>query len=398
MGFGICWPEGIRGQLVWFLQPNGCVRPESGRVFGLDLMRAGAIALVLLSHTALWYGFQPLVFQLGLLAGYFGVELFFVLSGFLIGGILIRSLAEPTSHPSLLAFWRRRWWRTLPNYFLFLVVNLGLHAWLYGKAPLSARYLVFCQNLTGPPPPFFTESWSLAVEEWFYLLVPILFFASFKMFRRRFASASLWLICMVIVAVTAARFAYVYAAHPVWLKGVRIVVAYRLDACMFGVLAAWVKHFRPNVWASGCGWNALLGLTVLVFNASLPYSLAADSYMLHTIGFSITSLGAALLLPYLDGWRTAGGWGKPVVRLSLWSYSLYLVNMPIFAVLFERCFHRRPFFGTTAFICLSLLFAAGIYRFYEKPIIAFRDNGGVWRRLLSFFEPTTTRAPETLPA
>ena len=96
------------------------MKPETERVFGLDVMRASAILLVLLGHATVWFASFVPVFNIGCLGGYFGVELFFVLSGFLIGSILLRWLIDPGSTTTLFDFWRRRWLRTLPNYVLFL--------------------------------------------------------------------------------------------------------------------------------------------------------------------------------------------------------------------------------------------------------------------------------------
>ncbi|RYE13802.1 MAG: hypothetical protein EOP34_08005 [Rickettsiales bacterium] len=82
------------------------------RSFGLDLARAIAIGLVLMSH----FGHNALD-----ALGFWGVELFFALSGFLIGQILWRNFSQTDnwSGKQILNFWQRRWWRTLPNYYLF---------------------------------------------------------------------------------------------------------------------------------------------------------------------------------------------------------------------------------------------------------------------------------------
>src|SRR5688572_4697894 len=89
------------------------------RKIGLDLPRALAITLVLVSH---------FVKRCEIL-GFYGVELFFALSGFLIGGILYRDLAASPgwTFPRVKHFWFRRWWRTLPNYYLFLIIALIFH-------------------------------------------------------------------------------------------------------------------------------------------------------------------------------------------------------------------------------------------------------------------------------
>jgi len=89
------------------------------RIIGLDSLRAIAILLVLMAH---------FVNKLDFL-GLYGVELFFSLSGFLIGGILYRSMASEHcwSFKHVKSFWVRRWWRTLPNYYLFLLVSIPFH-------------------------------------------------------------------------------------------------------------------------------------------------------------------------------------------------------------------------------------------------------------------------------
>ncbi len=337
-------------------------------------MRAGAIALVLFSHTAIWLRGSAVCIRAGVIGAYLGVELFFVLSGFLIGGILLRALAPETPKITLLSFWHRRWVRTLPNYFLFLLLNVALSFWLTGAWPSIFRYLFFCQNLFAPTPEFFSESWSLAVEEWFYIFLPLLFFGARKFMPRRFARATLFMILGVMVAITLVRTAYVMASHPAWLRGVRVIVFYRLDACMFGVLAAWMKFFRPNVWSQRPSITCLLGLALLAFICSLPFSLPADSLVLHTIGFPGTSLGAALLLPALDRWSVMPRWGLPVVKLSLWSYSLYLINMSIFAIV-GRVFPTAGALTSAAlFVSSSLALAALNYRLFEKPITDLRDR------------------------
>lgn len=106
------------------------MRLDPGRVFGLDLMRATAILLVLVCHGAFeLFPVRP-IFAISLYAyGYFGVDLFFALSGFLIGGMLFRALASKREHRPLRNFWIRRVFRTMPNYYYcqagFIATSLG---------------------------------------------------------------------------------------------------------------------------------------------------------------------------------------------------------------------------------------------------------------------------------
>ena len=108
----------ISGCFQW---RNSCgvegVKPAAERVFGLDVMRATAITLVLVSHGGIWFAKQRLVFGIACVSGYLGVELFFVLSGFLIGSILFSWLTNPDSSTTLVSFWRRRWLRYFAKLF-----------------------------------------------------------------------------------------------------------------------------------------------------------------------------------------------------------------------------------------------------------------------------------------
>ena len=153
-----------------------------------------------------------------------------------------------------------------------------------------------------------------------------------------------------------------------------MIVAYRLDACMFGVLAAWLKHFHPESWQRRPHFVFAAGLFILGIVVSLPFVLPGESLFPHTIGFTLTSFGALLLLPLLDRWTSAHGIGATaVVKMSIWSYSLYLVNLPVHTLI-QHSFPRvSPFLLAPMFLFFSIAIAALIYRFYEKPIMMLRQ-------------------------
>jgi peptidoglycan/LPS O-acetylase OafA/YrhL len=136
-------------------------------------LRACAIALVLMSH---YNGFVARGSIFGFIgeAGWAGVDLFFVLSGYLIGNQLLAPAArgEPLS---LKTFFARRLLRTLPNYYVVLAVYLLLpHSAIAGKSMAPVwRYLSFTQNFGLHYGETFTHSWSLCIEEQFYLLLPL---------------------------------------------------------------------------------------------------------------------------------------------------------------------------------------------------------------------------------
>ena len=106
-----------------------------------------AVAMVLFTHAS--FLFVPVVHDLSVfdpwwLPGQLGVELFFVLSGFLIGGILATEAER--GDLDVRQFWIRRWLRTLPNYYLFLVLNLVLERYATGAWPHAWSYVLFWQN------------------------------------------------------------------------------------------------------------------------------------------------------------------------------------------------------------------------------------------------------------
>lgn len=156
------------------------------RIFGLDILRASAIMFVVIEHGA--FLLTPKLSKLnGTIFGYEGVSIFFVLSGFLIGGILIKTLEKREGGKNvLLNFWIRRWFRTIPLYFLVLTILLILN-WIFREGfgfskTFPLNFYTFTQNLFYWHPKFFPEAWSLSIEEWFYLLIPLvlLFFIFLK--------------------------------------------------------------------------------------------------------------------------------------------------------------------------------------------------------------------------
>lgn len=357
-------------------------KPTS-RVFGLDVMRTLAIGLVVVSHALLFFpkareGFFREVQGIGLLFGYLGVELFFVLSGFLIGGILLSDFTQKPSLAGLRHFWLRRWFRTLPNYFLFLGVNVTLALWLGRTIPSLGPYFVFLQNFTSPPPPFFVESWSLTVEEWFYLLIPAAVFVAVRFLPVSLRGAVLAVAVIALVGVTLAREWYVAAERRDWLLGVRVVAAFRLDACMFGVVGAWILRFYPEVWARLRQPGLLLGLGLWLAIVWNIFDRGGGFFDVKTTGFTLTSLGALCFLPMLEKWKESQGMlAGATTRISLWSYSLYLVNLPVHTV----CHHflapksiESAILAALIFVATSVAMAALVYRFFERPMLGLRER------------------------
>jgi peptidoglycan/LPS O-acetylase OafA/YrhL len=132
----------------------------------LDQLRSCAVLLVV-AHHVVQMSPNPLP-RINAIAlyGRYGVDLFFILSGWLIGGLYWQEL-KTFGHVDTLRFWLRRWMRTLPPYFVALVFS-WLAIYLAREEYFDSGYLVFIQNYYGRIP-FFLVSWSLCIEEHFYL-------------------------------------------------------------------------------------------------------------------------------------------------------------------------------------------------------------------------------------
>lgn len=354
------------------------------RIFGLDLLRALAAVIVVYSHAddlldAHWPR-DPGASALD------GVDLFFVLSGFLIGGMLIRS-GEATGIPlwrRILDFWQRRWLRTLPNYYLFLIINLAL---LYlGWAPGSLHvnvlaYFVFLQNLIVPLDLFFWESWSLAVEEWFYLLFPLLLAAlAWQRWPKwTFLAATVLMISVPI----ALRYPAVESIDTPFMLGllVRRVVVLRLDAIGYGVLMAWLFHYLPQILVR---WRLLFFMIGLV-----TWSIAAWQYNKNELTYQGTTFlvlscaSMACLLPAMAGWQSGGRWMAVVGFMSRISFALYLVHMPVRALYLELMPGRSVELSLLLYAgywILCIVLSALVYRYWELPFMALRE--GLSRKIL----------------
>jgi len=351
------------------------------RTYGLDVLRAVAVSAVLISHGRFWLrSLGPATERLRVF-GYFGVELFFVLSGFLIGGILIRHLRKDVSLQGLWVFWIRRWFRTLPNYYLFLLINIVIMATIESSfAWPPSKFLLFLQNFAWANPHFFGEAWSLAVEEWFYLSFPLLLWI---LSRRLKLVNAVWIACGTIAFVSTAGRIFEVVHHDTHFNTIRKIVVFRLDSLMFGVAAACIKVYYDQLWASLVRHARPLGLALVAGTFGLYIVFERfwldTSLFGRTLYFSCVSLGVALLLPWFDSWRRSDSVLVPFVeRTSLWSYSMYLSNLPLVTLLQEIDFlapgaSSWPL-GLAVYLVLTFAISAFIYNVFEIRMTAMRNR------------------------
>ena len=355
--------------------------PDSSheRIFGLDVMRAAAITLVVLAHSSSLLsstnGTSPWFPRID------GVDLFFVLSGFLVGGMLLRDplRGTPGRLRHLLDFWQRRWLRTLPNYFVFLAINILLVRWAVAPGLISQTtlaYAVFMQNFHVPLDLFFWESWSLAVEEWFYLLFPLLLAGLVALARlpaRRAYLVTALVFCTLPIVTRMEALHQVASAAEVDLF-VRKLVITRLDAIGMGALAAWVMVAFPRFWQRSRWPLCMLGLVSLcVVSNHRPDPSAVVSTALY---FTLVPVTIACLLPLLSNWRSVYRAGRPFVFVSKSAYALYLVHMPML-YLFQYGAAGLPAPSVLLAFCYwlaCLLVSFVVLHTIELPFMRMRDR------------------------
>ena len=354
------------------------------RVYGLDVIRALAIICVVASHcTFILPEFNAQITNAIRLLGATGVDIFFVLSGYLIGGIILKYLQNgKTTRKDLFHFWKRRWLRTLPNYFVILFINIllifilnGLLKWEYWT------YFLFIQNLFNPHPDFFTEAWSLSIEEYAYLILPAIIYAVInRLNKHNVAKMFFWTTSIVILLLFLFKIHF-YSNTEVnsykdWSAGFRKVVIYRLDAIYYGFILVYLynKYYQmrnyKNMWClAGFVLFVLLHALILYYEI-LPQN---NLFFYSVFYLPLISLSIALTFPWFINLRPWKLLSNMVTYVSKRSYAIYLVNYSIVLLTFQH------YFGPSVWLmALFLLFTVALsellYRFIEQPFMTYRDD------------------------
>ena len=367
------------------------------RAVGPDLMRACAILLVMLQHlpkaaAAAWIILiKPY--------GWLGVDVFFVLSGYLIGGQLLRPIKRGET-PSLGRFWASRAFRILPAYLLILAFYMAMPGFTDGEGiqPLW-RFLTFTMNLgldytrTGN----FSSAWSLCVEEWFYLTLPLLVLAlRAPLLRKAGPWPSIALAAAILLGGMALRYslwrdlsAVAQPPDGAFQKLIYYPTWCRLDGLLMGVLLAAARTFRPALWTRLCPpWLAAsaavalwVAAIVLIGHNGLILTLAGA-----TVVYPLFSLGCALMLsalldiePWLAKQRPRG-----LAQLAALAYSLYLVHKPVYCALYAWLGEGvlQGWIGLALYVLPVFAAAIVLHMLVERPFLRLRDRVMARKKLI----------------
>lgn len=383
------------------MPPSPVLTPPSpsSRAPGLDLLRALAIVVVMLYHLSS-HGID--VTGPGR-HGWMGVDLFFVLSGYLIGWPVLRDLAAGRT-PDWTGFVVGRAWRILPAYLavlaLYFALPLALPAWREADAmPPVWQFLTFTMNVL---PEHLTQrayshAWSLCVEEHFYLLFPLVAWLLARRGRMPGVLATSAGAALLFGAGMLLRdWEWRHAIAPHLAPGgdiARAIDGYvgsiysptwtRLDGLLAGVLLAALRAFRPAWWTHvlSHGW-ALLGVGLALLAAATQVDVLGHTGAVFL--YPLVALGCAcLLLGALSPRTPLGRRALPGARMiALLAFSLYLTHRQVYAWLdgvAGDLTANAPFSAFVLYNGASLAVAALLYAAVERPGLRMRP--GTSRRL-----------------
>ena len=359
------------------------------RFFGLDFLRALSISLLLFSHSSWIYNSNGIFGKLQDASGFLGVELFIVLSGFLIGGILYKQfLHENYGLKDACLFVSRRLMRVLPSYYLVILIITLIYLWFGFSVSEVWKYPLLIQNFSGPIPAFFPESWSLPVKEMGYIFVVILLLALSKSFTKVSKQILFLTVVIGLIAFTFLSKLY-YDMHStnmilkIWSFQVRSVVIYRLDSVLIGVLFGYYyQNYKEFIMSKrilflmfGVLLFILLVLCIIVFK----FRLTNASWFWNIFCLPTVSLAICMFVPFLLSWETPSEViGKLITFICNIAYSIYLLHYSIILFLLKYFIDTKGFdlWQLNIFAILYVSITVGLsylfYTYFEKPINQFR--------------------------
>ena len=357
------------------------------RIPALDGLRGVAILLVLLWHGV--FQLQPnsaiasRLLSLGSLT-WSGVDLFFVLSGFLIGGILLDEKDSPSYFKS---FYVRRAYRILPLYGLLLAAQICSRApilprWIAqaSRDPVPIwSYLSFTQNLymaaiAGFGSIVMSATWSLAIEEQFYLTAPV--------FVRKLRRPAFAIVLLVVVVLAPFLRTVLYLRFRQGGFASYVLMPCRADDLCLGILVAllmrkrklWAAVVRAHIWLYWIAAALAAPLLYFSFERYGPYNSVMVSGGYSLLGLFYT---CCLLIALTATGRTRAVFcNRLLMQLGTLAYCIYLIHLPLIEFC-DRLLRRRfpqpgatvDFTAAALGIGLSLLIASLSWKYFERPLL-----------------------------
>jgi len=360
----------------------------SHKLHGLDHLRAFAIIFVFLYHYSILFSHPGWVNTISTF-GWSGVDLFFVLSGYLIAAQLFQKIAQQNKI-SLREFFIKRFFRIIPIY-LVVVALYFLFPFLREREALASlwKYLTFTQNigLDVKEQGTFSHAWSLCIEEQFYLLFPLILitFLHFKIFKKAF-----WLLIIIFLAGFAIRIScykhFVALTGKdiewvTWSKWIYYPTWSRLDGLLVGVSIAALLQFKPKVSKKILQHeNLLLVAGLLIFAATYFFCSDEVSFNSSVFGFALTDLGYGFIVlsALCPGSFLYKYESKITSKIAALSYGIYLIHKIVIHVT-QMQFTKFKIAGdgnVMFVICIIAVFIISVIlnETIEKPFLRLRKK------------------------
>jgi len=346
------------------------------RSFGIDLIRTLAIIIVVVKHYGIFAGFNY---------GIYAIEYLFVISGYLIGQILFANFyaTEQVELSSLKRFMMRRWFRILPLYYVAVFIKFIF----YPSVGINILYYVFFLQNHFYGLSFFPETWSLVIDEWFYLGTPVILY----LFMRFVSAKKLYILIylfIVIGTIHVLRLFWIYKTNiPFSALNGNIVL--HQDTLLIGVILAYVKAQYGKVFQF---FNSLKVFTffmilivvhtIFIREIRFPTDRIDDYHWLKVFEFSLFAILVAFTLPYLENSisrfksERLQFANKFIVWGSKLSYAIYLfhsISLALAGIILYYISSNYILIRILAVI-LTILLSYLAYQFVEKKFLILRDK------------------------
>ena len=359
------------------------------RFFGLDFLRALSICLLLFSHSSWIYNSNGLLGKMQDASGFLGVELFIVLSGFLIGGIVYKQfLYENYGFKDAYLFVSRRLMRVLPSYYLVVFILTIVYLIFGFSVSQIWKYLLLIQNFATPIPAFFPESWSLPVKEMGYIFAVFFLVISAKLFVKVSKKVLFLIVIIGLIILTFAVKIY-YNIHSEnldlkeWSFEIRSVVIYRIDSVLIGVLIGYFYQNYKEVMLTKSKLFLAIGFLLLILLAScilvFKLRLSNASWFWNILCLPMVSLTICMFIPFLLNWKMPSERiGNVITFMCTISYSVYLLHYSLVLFLLKHFIDTSNFslwqlnIFAILYVSITVVLSYLMYTIFEKPINDYR--------------------------
>lgn len=360
---------------------------SNNNIFGLNLLRVGAVVVLVLSNFILYQPQQhSLSAQIAPFLGFITMETLVVLSGFLWGRKLLKLLQEDSdfSSSTLWKLLRTSAWRVLPLYYLAIFLVFLIH-WLVGYSTADFwKYFLFMQNFARPMPVFFSESWAMSVGIISCVLLIVALSVLTRMFRSLNKSSVLFIFSLVMIAFSIGSKFVFYCESPnttieQWNSHLKSVVIYRMDSFYLGVLFSWLSLQFGPYWLQYRLLSLVAGALILGFLfvgvGYLGWFIEEQPFFWEVVYLPLSSLAITLLLPFFYSWYSSG---SAVDKIFAWgrnlSFALFLIHYSILIPILDSFFSAEALAGDQfvfvllMYLLTALLISSLLYRFFEYPL------------------------------